>query len=375
MTPAVLHLLEGLDRGGIETLELDLARTAPSANLDLTFLATRTGTLFPEFAALGPRFLPARRRFPLDPFLVQRLHAWIRERRFEVLHAHQAVTGLHAWCASRGTRAACCLTIHGFRRSARRDARALSFLLPRMDRRIVVGAGFLERLRQQLPAARGLSFEILQNGVDPARLEVPAHDLRAELGLSPETVLLGMVGNFQPGKDQATICRALPEVFTQSPAAHFIFIGAPSRPELQAECRRLCAGAGIEARVHFLGARADVPALLPSLDLFVFASLEDSFGLAPIEAMLRGVPCAVSDIPSLREVTGDGAAALLFQAGDAAALASSIRSLIADLPERRRLAETGRAWARERYGIQTHARNLARLYDSLRRPESDRRVC
>jgi glycosyltransferase involved in cell wall biosynthesis len=195
--------------------------------------------------------------------------------------------------------------------------------------------------------------------------------LRAELKLAGNDLLLGMVGNFYADarKDQLTICRALPAVFRRAPHAHFAFAGGHAgdgATRIHQACVDYCREQGIADRVHFLGKRADVADVLRALDIFVFSSRKDTFGVAVVEAMLRGVPAVVSDIGALLEVTGGGQFASVFRTGDADDLARRLVELIEDRERRARLAEGARGWAAAEFGIETHIANLLKLYKSLR---------
>jgi glycosyltransferase involved in cell wall biosynthesis len=131
------------------------------------------------------------------------------------------------------------------------------------------------------------------------------------------------------------------------------------------ECVNYCREQGIAGRVHFLGSRADVAGVLGALDIFVFSSRRDSFGVAVVEAMLAGVPSVVSDIGALLEVTDGGKYASVFRTGDADVLAPQLVALASDGARRRELAEQARQWARREFGIETHIQNLLKLYKSL----------
>jgi len=94
--------------------------------------------------------------------------------------------------------------------------------------------------------------------------------------------------------------------------------------------------------VDFLGyvPDADLPALFDGAQALVFPSLYEGFGLPPLEAMARGVPALVSDIPPLRELCGD---AVLYcdplSPGD---IADRLKDLLLDENRRRALAAAGR---------------------------------
>jgi glycosyltransferase involved in cell wall biosynthesis len=376
----VLHLLDSLNRGGAETLCLDVCRNARANGLDLTFAATGGGELEDDFRRSGADFVRLTRSRPLDLKLVGQLRELILEREIEVVHCHQAVEALHAYLATRGGQRD--TNSDGSRRRIKRvlsfhlcmaDAKnrlALKLLAPRMDACVAVSRELLSCLEREGKFATGKNFHVVYNGVDAARLDATVgSDLRAELKLKGSELLFGMVGNFYADgrKDQLTVCRALPEVFARVPDAHFVFAGghAEDASRIYEECVSYCREQGIAGRVHFLGGRADVAGVLGALDVFVFSSRKDSFGVAVVEAMLAGVPACVSSIGALLEVTHGGEHASVFRTGDASDLAHKLVALAGDRARRVELAEGARQWARREFGIETHIANLLKLYKSL----------
>ncbi|HJR08935.1 MAG TPA: glycosyltransferase family 4 protein [Pyrinomonadaceae bacterium] len=369
----VLHLLDSLGRGGAETLCLDVCRNARANGLDLTFVATGGGELEDDFRQSGADFIRLSRRLPLDLKLIGQLRELIKERGVEVVHCHQAVEALHAYLATRTDRLVKrVLSFHLCAADAKNRV-ALKYLAPRMDACVAVSRELLACLDREGGFATDKHFHVIYNGVDAARLDATAatggDSLRAELKLGNGDLLLGMVGNFYADarKDQLTVCRALPEVFARVPDAHFAFAGGRSEGAAQIydECVNFCRAAGIAGRVHFLGKRADVARVLRALDLFVFSSRKDSFGVAVVEAMLACVPCVVSDIGALLEVSGGGEYASVFRTGDANDLARRLVELAGDGARRKQLGEAARGWAASEFGIETHIANLLKLYKSL----------
>ncbi|MCA1566495.1 MAG: glycosyltransferase [Acidobacteria bacterium] len=368
----VLHLLDSLNRGGAETLALDVCRNARTAGLDLTFAATGGGELEDDFRSSGAHFVRLSRRAPLDLKLTGQLRQLIRERAVEVVHCHQAVEALHAYLATRGNpRVRRVLSFH-LCAADTKNRLALKFLAPRMDANVAVSQDLLACLDAEGGFATAKNFHVVYNGVDAARLRraaTGAGDLRRELKLPEGDLLLGMIGNFYPDarKDQLTVCRALPAVFRRVSNAHFAFAGGHTgegATRIYQECVDYCREQGIADRVHFLGLRADVADVLGALDIFVFSSRKDSFGVAVVEAMLAGVPAVVSDIGALLEVTDGGEYAAVFRTGDADDLARRLFELVEDRARRVRLADAARRWAAAEFGIETHIANLLKLYKS-----------
>ncbi len=363
-------MLDTLARGGAQMLMLDICRNASANNLKLTLVATGSGDLEKDFRASGAEFISLPRRSPLDLKLIAQLRKIITERRIQIVHSHQAVEALPAYLATLGTGVKRVLSFHGGAFDAR-NRMALKFLVPRMDANISVSQGYLARLEEAEKFNVKKNFRVIHNGVDAKRLDAAnrRRPLRAELDLSDSDLLLGMTGNFYPivKKDQLTICKALPQVFASAPHAHFAFVGGRSgtAPELFDDCVNYCREQGISDRVHFLGKRADVADVLASLDIFCFSSLEDTFGIAVVEAMMMGLPAVVSDIPPLIEVSGAGTYAHTFCAQDADDLAHKLLHLTNDETARRELGAKAKGWALQEFGIDTHIARLKNLYKDI----------
>lgn len=369
----VLHLLDTLGRGGAETVALDVCRNAARHGIELTFVTTKGGAMEEDFRASGAEFIRLNRRMPVDPGVVFALRRIIRERGIQVVHGYQPVEGLHLYLATLGaggTPVKRVLSFQGGMSPSWKNLRAARFLIPRMDANIAVSRGILNYHRDHDGFDVSKNFHVIYNGTDPQRIRpTTGKSLKAELGLSEDTLLMGMVGNFyrDPRKDQLTVCRALPKVFAEFKNAHFVFAGAIQKGaehKFQA-CLDFCLKNGIEDRMDFLDARTDIPDVLASLDLFVFSSLHEGLPLAVTEAMLAGVPLIVSDIEPLLEVSDDGNAAEVFPAGNAEILAEKIAKLLRNERLREGLRKSALEFAQENFSIDAHLKELKILYSSF----------
>ena len=364
----VLYILDSVNRGGAEMQALDVCRNAERFGIEMTVVAFGGGALETDFRESAVEFIRLNRKLPVDIYLASQLRKIIRERDVQIAHGYQAVDGLHMYLATRGLKnVKKVLSFQGFI-ADRRNRVASKFLIPRMDANIVASRG----LRKWLAETDRLdtrNFEVIYNGADPERLRPSGRSLKQELGLPDETKLFGMIAGFyrDPRKDQLTVCRSLPAVFERVPDAHCVFAGGieDGAEGKFADCINFCVENGLTDRVHFLGARADVPDILAQLDLFVFSSLQEGLPVAVSEAMLAGVPMIVSDIEPLLEATENGTNAEVFPVGDERVLSEKTTLLLISEKRRDDLARAAAAFARDNFSIDSHLRGVSALYERL----------
>lgn len=151
------------------------------------------------------------------------------------------------------------------------------------------------------------------------------------------------VGRIDPRKGIATAVRATALL----PEARLAIAGSGA-PDEVAALEREVAAAGVENRVALLGQRGhdDLPAVYAGADAVVFpVEWEEPWGLVPLEAMGCGRPVIATGTGGSGEYLRDGENALLFEPGDAEALAACVRRLAGDEALRSRLRAGGLATA------------------------------
>jgi len=159
---------------------------------------------------------------------------------------------------------------------------------------------------------------------------------RASLGTPDDAPLALALGRFHRNKGFDVLMAAVADV----PRLHLWLAGAG---EEQAALEAQVSALGLEGRVHFLGWRQDVPALLAACDLLVSSSRHEPLGNVVIEAWAAGVPVVATASAGPRTLVCDGASGLLVPIEDAAALARAMKRVIADPGLAAALAGGGRA--------------------------------
>ena len=195
--------------------------------------------------------------------------------------------------------------------------------------------------------------------------EVPRRGtLRRELGLGPETPLIGILGRVAPIKRHDVFLRAASRIANGRPDAHFVVIGEGER---LAETRRLATELGIAERVHFLGWRShgDLPALLGDLDLLTNTSDNEGMPVSLIEALAAGVPVVATAAGGTVSVIEDGVTGTVVPPGDADAVARACLTLLSDPAVRGRRAAAGRESVAAQFDVARLVETMARTYTSV----------
>jgi len=217
-------------------------------------------------------------------------------------------------------------------------------LVARADRLLVHSESVAGEVEDDLDGDRD-KCDIAPLAVDPSLLENV--DEAAVQSFLDQQGIVGpyfvSLGKDYPHKDHATLFRALSRVDSRTQ----VVIAGDKIWHGGRDTNALLKKLGLVERVRFVSSLSDdeVKALLQGSKGLVYPSLEEGFGLPPIEAMLRGVPVAAARCMSIPEVCGD--AAWLFDAGDDEALAGLLEKMVAGGPEVEALVDRGTARARE----------------------------
>ena len=210
-------------------------------------------------------------------------------------------------------------------------------------------------------------FEVIPNGFDTERFRPDpgaGAALRAELGIGPDTVLVGLVGRLDPVKGHAAAVAAAARLAARFPALRLVLVG-PGLEEGSAGLASLRRAHGAPENVLALGARDDVPRVMAGLDVLLVASaFSESFPNVVGEALAAGTPCVATDVGATAEVVGD--AGWIVGGTDAAALAEGLaRALEAGAEERAARGARGRARVLEHFELGAVARRYEALWEEL----------
>lgn len=210
--------------------------------------------------------------------------------------------------------------------------------------------------------------ELVEIGVPPERIRVilngvdlqefsPGEAKRQTWGL-PEGVTLALfAGNAQtPRKNLDTVLRALAQV----PELQLVVAGTTTGTTYP----QLVASLDLSNRVHFLEYRSDVPELMKAVDLLVFPSRYEPFGLVVIEAMAAGLPVITAATTGAAEIITPECGIVLPEPDDIQGLARALSLLASDRNLRSQMGQSARAIAHQ-YSWTSMAQTYVDLFEEL----------
>ncbi|OPH56672.1 glycosyl transferase family 1 [Paenibacillus ferrarius] len=295
----ILHVVVNMNRGGAETLLMNLYRNMDRTKVQFDFLTCKAGAYDAEIMGMGgiihripyvseighAKYIQALDQFFRAYTNYRIVHAHMDKMSGFVLrsakkagapiriaHSHNTsseggiAAKLYKWFA--GTFIASCAT-HFLACSTK----AAEWLFPQKEKNAV----------------------ILKNGIESDKFafspEVRAQ-VRRELKLPPDCYVVGHVGRFAHQKNHAFLIDVFAQLNRERPDTVLVLAGdGPLRAVIEKKVKACL----LQDKVRFLGVRSDITRLLQAFDLFVFPSLHEGLPVTLIEAQGAGLPCLISD--------------------------------------------------------------------------------
>ncbi len=255
----------------------------------------------------------------------------IEEFGIHVIHAHYAVPHATAAILARDMahsklRPVVVTTLHGTDVTLvglnRAYLRTTQYSIENSDVVTAVSQYLADYTHQQMGVRRGI--RVIPNAIDPTRF-MPKQNPELRLRYAhPDEKLLIHISNFRPIKRVEDVINIFAKVSGQVGARLLMVGDGPDRHR----AFELASSLGISGRVAFLGSFPRIEDLLAVCDLFLLPSIEESFGLAALEAMASGVPVIAAKTGGIPEVVEDGVSGYLFDKYDVEAMAQGAIRLL-----------------------------------------------
>lgn len=371
----IVFIITGLSTGGAEIMllkvleRMDRQRFAPHV-ISLTTL----GELAPRIAALGiPVEAVGLKPGLFSPSGFFRLVRLLKRLNPDVVHTWMyhadLLGGLAARLAGVSSIGWCIRNSNLDKDKTKLSTRAVVGLCASISKWVPSRILSCSEKARQVHVACGYvaaKMVVVPNGFDLSQFK-PDLDarfrVRAELGITDQTPLVGLIGRFDPQKNHTGFFEAAGVLHRHMPQVHFVLAGqgvdVGNTALMQAISQE-----GVLANTHLLGLRNDMPSLMATLDVLVSSSYGEAFPNVLGEAMACGVPCAVTDVGDSAYIVGD--TGRVVATGDMHGLAVVLEELLTlPLSARAALSNSARARVVEHFEIGAIVRRYEDFYESL----------
>lgn len=334
-TMRILHA-ESRDGGhGGQTIRLAQEAVALNERSDIecSVVGQRGGPLDESLAGV-PWYVPFDfHSFRLHPAVLWRALAVIRSIRPDVVHTHSS---RDAWTFGLAAKTLGLPVVRG--RHVTRGIRSHGYrnvVYTRLADAFTVSGRTVGRILIDGGVAREEQVFVTPGGFDPIRFDAAKRDtefLRTELGLTPETRIIGGAANLRASKGVDVLVEAFRTLRAAStePVA-LVLAGHASREDRNELSRDL------DGEIHFLGFRHDIESVIGGFDVFVMASRRwDGIPQVIPQAMALRVPVIGTEAGGIPDIVEPGVTGHLVPPDDARTMAAVILEVLDKAPSERK---------------------------------------
>lgn len=367
----VIHLISGGDTGGAKTHVHSLLHGL-NGKVELTMVCFMEGPFAQEARELGipTVVLPGHN----IPRVLRTLKHMILTGKYDIIHCHGARGNMMGAFLRRLTGLPVVTTVHSdyrldymgrfFSRLTYGTINTIALRI--LDYRIGVSDAMVDLL-----ISRGFDpnklFSIY-NGLDftprPIKMERAAFFRSVGLNADENNIVIGIAARLNPVKDIATLIRAFAIAHAQRPELRLLIAGDG---EQMTELKALAASLGVADTVCFAGWLSDVDSFYHAIDINTLTSLSETFPYSLTEGARAGLPTIASRVGGVPYLIDHGANGLLFEAGNADALAAHMVTLAADPALRERLGSNLYQKAKQVYSLDATVARQVDIYQAVLR--------
>jgi glycosyltransferase involved in cell wall biosynthesis len=358
--------------GGAEHLTMQIAERLDPERFESIVCATRFSPSEQEkqtvteaaeaLESAGVRFLGLNRHTRAHFWAWRPLISLLRSERVDVIHAHKF--GSNIWGVVFGRLCGVPVVVtheHGWSFEGRAKTIIDRELIARGSNAFVAVSREDRRRMIELERIKPDRAVFVANGI-PALPPPSGRDVRAELGIGREDLVVTTVGFLRRPKTMDVLIEAAAKIVPRFPNLKVLIVGEGNdRPVYEALIEKL----GVGDTVKLLGLRSDVPDLLAESDVAVLSTNSEGSPLSVMEYMDAGLPVVGSRVGGIPDLIDEGVEGLLVEPGDPEGLAEAIGRLLDAPEEAQRMGERGRERRRREFDIDVMVRNLENLYLEL----------
>lgn len=294
----ILHVVVNMNRGGAETLIMNLYRNIDRAKVQFDFLTCKEGVFDAEIRKMGGTIHRIPYVSDVGHFkYIRELNSFFSKHSYQIVHSHMdKMSGLVLRSAKKAGVPVRISHSHNTKSEGGLAVRMYKWfagkLIPANATELFACSDFAA---EWLFHGRARNTKIVKNGIEAEQFTFSnaiRNDVRKELNIKKDTFVLGHVGRLSPQKNHLFLIDLFEKFYRQYSNSLLLLTGdGPLRNEIENKIRER----DLVDKVRLIGIRNDVERILHGFDVFVFPSLHEGLPVSLIEAQGAGLPCLISE--------------------------------------------------------------------------------
>jgi glycosyltransferase involved in cell wall biosynthesis len=362
----ILHTIDTAGPGGAETVFVTLATGLDNKKFKSFAAIPGPGWVCDQLIKVGmePIFVSSKGGFNFC-YLIK-LVKIIKSYKIDLVQSHLLGSNVYSSLAGLICRVPVVSTFHGFvdANEGDKSINMKRWLINRGSVKIIFVSDRLKEHFVQIHQISSIKAVTIYNGVNTIKYK-PDRDenIRNELGIRPDNILVGAVGNIRTAKGYEYLVKAARIVCDLKPECRFIIAGQGDG-ELLGKLLKIIEDLELEAFFTLVGFREDCSKLYNNLDIFVLPSVSEGFSISTIEAMACGIPLVLTRSGGPEEIVGKKSFELV-EVKDESALAKAIIDRIDNAEQTKRSIEQGIDLVQERFSTDKMISNYVNIYTEI----------
>ena len=365
----VLECIRQGQIGGGESHLLSLMENIDRSKFHPVVLSFTDGPMVERLRAMGIETEVIYTEKPFDISKWGRVKKFIKSHNIDIVHAHGTRANSNVLWASRSLGLPVAYTVHGW--SFHQDQSFLvrtlrtlgeKYLTRKSTVNISVSASNQQSGKEVIPSFESI---VINNGIDQKKFNRDNHfaDIRKELGLSAETILVLFIARFTSHKQPLRLIEAFEKAQKELPGMHLLLVGeGDQRPEAV----KMVGEMKLQDRISLWPFRLDVPDILAAADIFVLPSLWEGLPIGLLEAMSMGKAVLATRVDGTKEVVQNGRNGILVETTDLVNdLSSALVRLAGDASLRKELGQHAMETVNERFNAAVMTRSIEAVYQNM----------
>jgi glycosyltransferase involved in cell wall biosynthesis len=369
MSPKKIKILQTIRQGKIgggETHVLDLVGSLDADRFESVVLAFTDGPMVDKMKGLGIKTYVIHTEKAFDSSKSAEVKKIMESENIDIVHAHGTRANSNTYKGAQQLSIPIIYTVHGwsFHKDQNflvRNLRILGerFLVKNSSTTICVSDSNLRDGKGYFPMKNAL---VIKNAVNQQRFNVNEKypDLRNELGIKQDEVLVGYIARITKQKDPFTLINAI-ALLKSSPQIKFLIVGDG---DLSEQAKDLAKRLGLLSQIIFLSFRQDIPNILNAIDIYCLPSLWEGLPIGILEAMAMEKAIIATDIDATKELIQDKVNGMLVPIKSPEPLAKAIRLLAEDKALRLELGKNAGKLINQDFNLKKMALQVEKVYES-----------